>query len=330
MCSFSSISEVLNQSAQAIIRPPRANYNLYSISQGVMTFGGAKCQRTAVQLKNPRGLTLQCSLYKPMSGNLSQIPCVVYCHGNASCQLEALTICDLLIPLNIAVVGFDFAGCGKSDGETISLGYYEQDDIRTVLKYLSSRSDISKVGLWGRSMGAVSSILTAARPAMKEDGKQSASRSSVSVSTSSSTSAVSDPSTSEDPATAAAATLPIVVLILDSPFSSLYYECLDVGSMGMPSIAVRMGLPFLRRSIRNKAGFDIYDVDPLSQCRKLKIPAFFLHAHDDEVVLPKHTEWLHQKWGGEKTRMLIDGDHNTPRPKEALDAICDFLVSYLH
>jgi len=55
------------------------------------------------------------------------------------------------------------AGSGLSDGETISLGFYEQDDLMAVIEYLRASGLVSRIGLWGRSMGAATSVLVAAR-----------------------------------------------------------------------------------------------------------------------------------------------------------------------
>ena len=62
-----------------------------------------------------------------------KIPCVIYLHGNSSGRPEALPIVDLMIPLEISVFTFDFAGCGMSDGEYISLGWHERDDLELVI-----------------------------------------------------------------------------------------------------------------------------------------------------------------------------------------------------
>lgn len=56
---------------------------------------------------------------------------------------------------------FDFSGCGISEGEYISLGYHERDDVDTVFKYLRERDTVSSIGIWGRSMGAVTALMYA-------------------------------------------------------------------------------------------------------------------------------------------------------------------------
>lgn len=54
---------------------------------------------------------------------------------------------------------FDFAGCGKSEGEFISLGWHERDDVNVIVNYLRKERKVNTVGLWGRSMGAATALL---------------------------------------------------------------------------------------------------------------------------------------------------------------------------
>ena len=58
---------------------------------------------------------------------------------------------------------FDFSGCGLSQGEYISLGYYERDDVEAVIHYLRTSDEVSTIALWGRSMGAVTALMYADR-----------------------------------------------------------------------------------------------------------------------------------------------------------------------
>lgn len=48
-----------------------------------------------------------------------------------------------------------------SEGEYISLGWYERDDLRHVVEYLRRCGLVSTIGLWGRSMGAVTAMMHA-------------------------------------------------------------------------------------------------------------------------------------------------------------------------
>lgn len=58
---------------------------------------------------------------------------------------------------------FDFSGCGLSEGEYISLGWYERDDVDVVVEWLRKSNKVSTIGIWGRSMGAVTGLMHADR-----------------------------------------------------------------------------------------------------------------------------------------------------------------------
>lgn len=89
------------------------------------------------------------------------MPCVVYMHGNQGSRVDALPIVTALLP-EICVFTFDFSGSGLSEGEYVSLGWFEKDDLDCVVTYLRHSGKISTIGLWGRSMGAVTAIMYSA------------------------------------------------------------------------------------------------------------------------------------------------------------------------
>jgi hypothetical protein len=63
---------------------------------------------------------------------------IVYLHGNASARVEVVpNLSFLLGQVGVfGVVGVDFTGSGKSDGEYVSLGYYERTDLDCVIQHL--------------------------------------------------------------------------------------------------------------------------------------------------------------------------------------------------
>lgn len=84
---------------------------------------------------------------------------MIYMHGNASNRREAFELVQYFLSSNITLFCFDFPGCGNSEGEYISLGWWERDDVQCIVDYLRKNRKISSVGLWGRSMGAVTALL---------------------------------------------------------------------------------------------------------------------------------------------------------------------------
>ena len=72
-------------------------------------------------------------------------------HGNASYRGEGAQYADQLLSNGIQLMVFDFLGCGMSDGDIISLGYKEQDDLCYVVKYLKESGCVSKIMLYGNT-----------------------------------------------------------------------------------------------------------------------------------------------------------------------------------
>ena len=54
---------------------------------------------------------------------------------------------------------YDFSGCGNAEGDYITLGWYEWEDLAQVITYLLKKQEVTNIGLWGRSMGAVTSLM---------------------------------------------------------------------------------------------------------------------------------------------------------------------------
>lgn len=135
----------------------RVNYSTLQLGLNKFKINNEYYERRDFQLRNQRNLILRCSHF--FKEKTLESPCIVYCHGNSGSRLDALDILESLLPLNISVISFDFSGSGQSEGEWVSMGYYEKDDIRTVIDYIHKYLKTSHIGIWGRSMGAVSALL---------------------------------------------------------------------------------------------------------------------------------------------------------------------------
>lgn len=127
----------------------------------VKEIGGKKFVKKIFQIQNEKGNKLSCMLYEPVLDERpsEKMPVVIYMHGNAGCRLEAEAYVPLLLTQGINVCAFDFSGCGHSEGEYVTLGWKERGDLQAVINHLASTGSVSKIGLWGRSMGAATSIM---------------------------------------------------------------------------------------------------------------------------------------------------------------------------
>lgn len=217
-------------------------------------------------------------------------PCVIYCHGNSSSRLESLDLIAPLLLSGIMLACFDFSGSGMSEGQYISLGYYEKDDIEAVVNYLRSSGKVSMIGLWGRSMGAVTTLMYA-----------------------------------DKDHTLAGICLDSPFCDLRLLASELVER---KSPIPMPDSVIEGCIQSLRETIKTKANFDILDLNPLkNNVSQSFIPAYFISAKDDELIPPHHAEKLHEKYMGDKTYKLIDGTHNSHRPEYIIDSIIIFFVN---
>lgn len=199
----------------------------------------------------------------------------------------------IVLSLGATLFSLDFAGSGKSDGEYVSLGCFERDDLQVVTEHLRETGTTSTIALWGRSMGAATALLHGER----------------------------DPS--------------IAGMILDSPFSSLETlaeEMVDRGrksGLFAPGFIVSIVISFIRSTIRKKAGFDIKDLAPIKHAGSCFIPALFVAGESDEFISPSHSQSIHALYAGDKNIIIVNGDHNTLRPKFLFDSAAIFLITTL-
>ncbi|KAH8093436.1 serine aminopeptidase [Aureococcus anophagefferens] len=239
---------------KAFIRPPRADYDVAQLGPRTFVFRATPPprprRRTSAAARSQLGLCL-----------------------DLGCQFVALDCC----------------GSGQSDGEYVSLGFKEQDDVAAVLAAeRAAPGGVGDVVLWGRSMGAVTALLVA--------------------------------STREPD---------VKALVLDSAFASLRSLSLDVvrrGANGVPRVLAEAALRWIRGSVRERADFDIFDVDALRHAPECEAAAFFICAADDGFVEPSHSARLHDAVASAAKEMCVcPGAHNTTRPRQCYARVELFL-----
>lgn len=181
---------------------------------------------------------------------------------------------ELLLPYNITVVTLDFTGSGISEGDYVSLGYYEREDLRVVVEHLRASGSVTRIGLWGRSMGAATAILFA----------------------------------HTDPSIAG-----MVLDSGFASLSQLARELAELSEFKVPKMVVNLALKMIRKSIKSRAGFDIKYVEgggsyyflltwPSSPHSKLEpiqyvdscfVPSLFAHGSQDSFIQPHHSKELY-------------------------------------
>jgi pimeloyl-ACP methyl ester carboxylesterase len=257
------------------------------------TFCGKRFTRTDFTLRTKRGFNLECSHWEPVERTADRIPVVIYMHGNSSARVEVLPQLSYLLSLGVAVFSFDFAGSGKSDGEYVSLGYYEREDLACVVAHLRATNVVSTLALWGRSMGAATSLMFGDR----------------------------DPS--------------IACMILDSPFADLTQLAEEMVEKGrdqgivVPTFVVSVALRMIAGSVKKQANVNIQNISPIAHADKCFIPALFVAGEHDDFIKKHHAETIYERYAGDKNIIIVEGDHNSPRPKFMFDSASIFLQTCL-
>ena len=278
---------------KAIIRPHRDEYNIEELGPYKFEFKGKCYKRTDIELINKRSQKMMCSFWEPFDEEREKprLPCVIYLHGNSSSRCEAYPEVKYLLLKNITVFAFDFCGCGKSEGEYISLGFYEKLDVHCVVEYLLKTKKVSKIGLWGRSMGAVTAIMYA----------------------------------NEHPKLIDVMILDSGFYSLKTLISELIKS-----KINLPKFIYDKVLSMVKETVKEKAKFDLDIIEPYIYAKNCEVPAFFFHGEEDSFVLPHHCFDLYNEYKGiDKCCEIIKGVHNSFRPRELRIKVIDFLMEHL-
>ena len=275
-----------------IIRPPRDEYTEDMLGNQKFKFHGKRYIRKDYEIISSQGYIMKCSLIEPDRGYrpFYEMPIVLYLHGNSSSRIEGLNIAHELLKRNINLFVVDFPGCGLSEGNYISLGYHESDDVGIIIDFLEKIPGVGKIGMWGRSMGAATTMIYAHRDER------------------------------------------VKAICMDSPFADFkrLAKELTKKQINIPDFLIDAVLSFVRTTVINKNGLDIYKLKPLDLACKTHQPAIFLHAIYDELINVQHSIDLFNEYGGEKSLKCCDrGGHNSKRSSNIIKEIGEFFSKYL-
>jgi alpha/beta superfamily hydrolase len=276
-----------------IIRPPRDEYEEELLGNFVFTYRDKQYQRKDYDLISSEGYIMKCSFIEPIDKYRPtfEMPVVLYLHGNSSSRLEGLNNLEVLLKYNINLFVIDFPGCGLSEGEYISLGYHEKNDVKIIVDFIENLPGISKIGIWGRSMGAATTLLY----------------------------------TYKDPRIFA-----ICIDSPFENFKRLAEE-LVIKQIKLPKFIIDGALKIVQGTIKKKNGLDIYKLKPLENVSNTFQPALFIHAINDELINVEHSINLFNNYGGPKSLKCCDkGGHNSRRSKKIKKEIGEFFYKYLY
>ncbi|XP_058077840.1 uncharacterized protein LOC131226142 isoform X2 [Magnolia sinica] len=209
----------------------------------------------------------------------------------SGCRADASEAAIILLPSYITVFALDFSGSGLSEGEHVTLGWNEKDDLKAVVNHLRADGNVSCIGLWGRSMGAVTSLMYGA----------------------------------EDPSIAG-----MVLDSPFSNLVDLMMELVDTYKIRLPKFTVKFAIQYMRKAILKKAKFDIMDLNAIQVAKCCFVPVLLGHAIDDDFIHPHHSDHIYDAYVGDKNIIKFEGDHNSPRPQFYFDSITIFFHNVLN
>jgi dienelactone hydrolase len=195
-------------------------------------------------------------------------------------------VLEYLLEYDVSVFSFDFSGSGQSEGEYVSLGYHEEQDLRIIIDYLRRSRLVDSIALWGWSMGAVTAILRAA----------------------------------EDPLISAC-----VLDSPFADFRTLAGELARSVVPTLPEMLNGFAFGLACDEACSRAGFDPGELRPIRSASKASVPALFCVAKGDTLTAPHHTTEVHAAWGGDKELVTFAGDHTSDRPAWFMEQAAKFL-----
>ncbi|CAM3616316.1 alpha/beta fold hydrolase [Corallococcus sp. ZKHCc1 1396] len=155
-----ALAGVLALAAFIALRHVRAAHAvLHPARQALKPLGAATlAARTDVALRTRDGLTLR-GWYVPSRNRAA----VVVMHGFAENRTQMLFEAEALSRAGYGVLLFDSRGHGESDGELVTWGDREREDLRAAVDFVAARADVepSRLGVLGFSMGGTTAMLGA-------------------------------------------------------------------------------------------------------------------------------------------------------------------------
>jgi pimeloyl-ACP methyl ester carboxylesterase len=150
------LREHFERAWQGVIAPTRYSYNMNSIFAKEERIQGHLVERIDLNILNDEGKSISAVIIKEK--NVEVRDAVLYFHGNGGTKIEIMGAIPQLVAQQIALIAFDFVGCGNSDQGFLTYGHNEAADAEVVLREAYRYITVERLTVWGRSMGAVTAI----------------------------------------------------------------------------------------------------------------------------------------------------------------------------
>lgn len=259
----------------------RSMYDMELLGPVTFNLCGTKFKREDLSIKNRKGLKLVCSYWSKIeaeetnAGKSIKKTCVVYLHSTIGSRVESLQALIPSLRAGCSFFSFDFSGSGMSEGDFVSWGWFENNDVVDVIKYVMGHLGCKKVVLWGRNLGAATAILYC----------------------------------SKDPRIKG-----LILDTPYSSFEETLQEGIRyAGKKGVtiPNIVLKAAKSMVVRALRNRISpkFKLENLQPRASAKKCKCPSLFVAALRDNYITHKQVENVFKVYRGSKSYTFIDIRH---------------------
>ena len=288
-----SISYSYESIWKAIIRPPRDNYDPSVLGDSEYEYRGNIYTKTDYTILSKRGFLMKCSFFQLNIATRSKytMPVVIYLHGNSSSRVEGTKMKFDFFKKGINLFVFDFSGCGLSEGKYISLGYHEKHDVKIIVDFVEKIPGVGKIGLWGRSMGAATTLMYCSN---------------------------------DERIRCCVMDSPF------ADFKRLAKElCLHV--VKLPGFLIDAAIGIVNRTVKSKNDMDVNQIKPIAKAEITTTPCIIIHAIYDEMISIEHSRDIFKKYLGKEKKLIEcpEGGHNSKRENEVIEEVIKFFTKYL-
>lgn len=84
---------------------------------------------------------------------------VIFVHGHGADRHEGMRWFKAVNQAGFNILVFDLRNSGKSTKSFSTMGYFEQNDVKAAVDFLQRQKQIQRIGIFGTSMGAATSIM---------------------------------------------------------------------------------------------------------------------------------------------------------------------------
>lgn len=191
---------------------------------------------------------------------------VILVHGIGGDRWTMMSYGDLYLDKGFNILVYDTRNHALSGGKDVSYGYYEKDDLDSVVQYVKKQHPNGIIGIEGVSMGASSVVLYADKYAANND---------------------------------------VSFYVADCPYSDLnsLFTVRLHDDYHIPNLLLIQYASFVSKI---RSGFFLGQVSPLNGIDKVKTPMLFIHGKSDTYVPTQMGIDLYNKKGGNKQLLLVN------------------------